>query len=490
MSSIKDPGGVLKASFDEATQSLRVNANITANISGAQEVVISHADDSIKIGDGVETVDVTAANALKVDGSAVTQPVSGTVTVQDGGGSVTVDGSVSVSNFPATQNVADGGGSLTVDGSVSISNFPAVQDVEGTVSVDNFPSVQPINDNGGSITVDGSVTVSNFPAVQPVSDNGGSITVDGTVNVGNFPATQPISAISLPLPTGAATETKQDTGNTSLSNIDGKLSAKVGGHLPTMQHGVYYSLGLGTYESVPIRTEAFGADVEGNEQAALWVYDKASSNTSGSTITSLTNGSGDVTLNPASTVGSSVFIDISGTWTGSMSVQMWPNVNAVTIPVRIAGTSTLVTSITANGIYLIEGHYNGLNLVNSIATGTADILAYAGANAQSGFYSYQAGDWNIEVPAQKSSTATLSNISASASSTSVLSSTPGRKGASFYNDSSADCFLKYGTSASATSFTVKLTPGSFASMDTPVYTGAITAIWTSATGTLRVTEMT
>lgn len=36
--------------------------------------------------------------------------------------------------------------------------------------------------------------------------------------------TQPISASSLPLPTGAATESKQDTGNASLASIDGKVA--------------------------------------------------------------------------------------------------------------------------------------------------------------------------------------------------------------------------------------------------------------------------
>jgi hypothetical protein len=40
-----------------------------------------------------------------------------------------------------------------------------------------------------------------------IADGGGSITVDGTVAVSNFPATQAVSAASLPLPTGAATET-------------------------------------------------------------------------------------------------------------------------------------------------------------------------------------------------------------------------------------------------------------------------------------------
>jgi len=46
--------------------------------------------------------------------------------------------------------------------------------------------------------------------------------------------TIPISAASLPLPTGAATSALQTTGNTSLSNIDGKLPATlVGGRLDT-----------------------------------------------------------------------------------------------------------------------------------------------------------------------------------------------------------------------------------------------------------------
>lgn len=59
-----------------------------------------------------------------------------------------------------------------------------------------------VDDGGGSLTVDGTVAVSNFPAVQPVSDNGasltvddggGSLTVDGTVAVSNFPSTQAVS---------------------------------------------------------------------------------------------------------------------------------------------------------------------------------------------------------------------------------------------------------------------------------------------------------
>ena len=72
----------------------------------------------------------------------------------------------------------------------------------------------------------------------------------------------------------------------------------------------------------------------------------------------------------------------------------------------------------------------------------------------------------------------------------VLASTAGRKGASFFNDSTQVCYLKLGTTASATSYTVKMAAGSFYELPHPVYTGRIDAIWTSANGSLLVTELT
>jgi len=77
----------------------------------------------------------------------------------------------------------------------------------GFVDVKVRPSGALVADVSGS-----SVSVSNFPATQPIS---------GSVSVSNFPATQPISAASLPLPTGAATET-------TLAAMSGKLPAALG----------------------------------------------------------------------------------------------------------------------------------------------------------------------------------------------------------------------------------------------------------------------
>lgn len=50
--SLLDAGQIVKRAFNDDTDSLRVDAQVVANISGAQEVIISDADDSIKIGNG------------------------------------------------------------------------------------------------------------------------------------------------------------------------------------------------------------------------------------------------------------------------------------------------------------------------------------------------------------------------------------------------------------------------------------------------------
>ena len=194
--------------------------------------------------DGLE-VKVTNAS-LTVDGSGVTQPVSGTITVtepvsvDDNGGSLTVDnpvisvvgggteaaaqrvtiandstGVVSVDDngssltVDGTVTVQDGGGSLTVDNTVlsvvgggteaTAQRVTIANDSTGVVSVDDNGSTLSVDDGAGSLTVDNAtisvvgggaeataqrVTIANdSTGVLSVDDNGGSLTVDGTVTV-------------------------------------------------------------------------------------------------------------------------------------------------------------------------------------------------------------------------------------------------------------------------------------------------------------------
>lgn len=87
------------------------------------------------------------------------------------------------------------------------------------------------------------------------------------------------------------------------------------------------------------------------------------------------------------------------------------------------------------------------------------------------------------------SSASLSNVSGSASNVQLLASNASRKGASFFNDSTATLYIKFGTTASASSFTTKLLPNQYYEMPFPVYTGEIDGIWDSANGAVRITEL-
>jgi len=92
---------------------------------------------------------------------------------------------------------------------------------------------------------------------------------------------------------------------------------------------------------------------------------------------------------------------------------------------------------------------------------------------------------------QTSATATRSNVAGAASDTSLLASNTGRKGALFYNDSTAILYLAYGAAAaSLTSYTVQVPAQGFFEMPPqPIYTGAIRGIWSAANGNVRISEL-
>lgn len=93
---------------------------------------------------------------------------------------------------------------------------------------------------------------------------------------------------------------------------------------------------------------------------------------------------------------------------------------------------------------------------------------------------------------QSSGTATLANVAASASSVTLQASNGGRAGLIIVNDSTVSCYVKYGSSASTSSYTYKLGPGGILECGPAgiIYTGIVTGIWDSATGNARMTELT
>lgn len=85
----------------------------------------------------------------------------------------------------------------------------------------------------------------------------------------------------------------------------------------------------------------------------------------------------------------------------------------------------------------------------------------------------------------------LTSLASSASSAQLLASNTARKGLLLTNTDANPVYIKYGTTASATSFTVKIPGnGGYWEMPRPVYTGRIDAIWAAdGSGSLYATEL-
>lgn len=86
-------------------------------------------------------------------------------------------------------------------------------------------------------------------------------------------------------------------------------------------------------------------------------------------------------------------------------------------------------------------------------------------------------------------TGTASTASVTNTNTTVLASNSSRLGATIYNEGTVPCFVKLGSTASATTYTVKMVVDGY--YEVPAgYTGIITGITASGTATMRVTELT
>jgi hypothetical protein len=130
---------------------------------------------------GTNALSVSAAGAAKVDGSAVTQPVSGTVTSNAGTGTFTVGGTVT-SNQGGTWTVQPGNTANTtawkIDGSA------VTQPVSGTVTANQggIWTVQPGNTaNTTAWKVDGSGVTQPVSGTVTANAGTGTFGVSGTV---------------------------------------------------------------------------------------------------------------------------------------------------------------------------------------------------------------------------------------------------------------------------------------------------------------------
>jgi hypothetical protein len=186
----------------------------------------------IKITDGTNTAAVLGSSSLKVDGSGVTQPVSGTLTSVPSG-TQTVTGTVTLSS----QTVTIGATSVTQPVSGTVTNVPSgTQAVSGTVT--NVPS--------GTQAVSGTVT--NVPS--------GTQTVTGTVSTNAETNIAPGTAPSKAFVSGMVYNTAAPAptnGQTLALQSDSAGNLKVAGSLTTTPSGTQAV--SGTVTTVPSGTQ-------------------------------------------------------------------------------------------------------------------------------------------------------------------------------------------------------------------------------------------
>lgn len=177
--------------------------------------------------------------AWKVDGSAVTQPVSGTITANIGtSGSLALD--ATLTGGTQKSKLVDAGGTnvatISAGGALKVDGSATTQPVSGTFFQVTQPVSGPLTDaqlRATPVPVSGTVTAGNASvsatgAAPPASATyaGASVTTAapsyttgqmsalslstaGNLRVDGSSVTQPVSAASLPLPTGASTSAKQ-----------------------------------------------------------------------------------------------------------------------------------------------------------------------------------------------------------------------------------------------------------------------------------------
>jgi hypothetical protein len=351
------------------------------------------------------------------DGTAVDLPGDGTngldVDVTRVQGTVAVSGPLTDTQLRASRVPVDGSGvTQPVSGSVSVGNFPATQPVSLAT---NTPDVTDRSARLlGHVTVDSAPTTAVTGPLTDAQLRAAAVPVSGTF----FQGTQPVSAASLPLPSGAATEATLDARTGALTETapaTDTASSGLNGRLQRVAQRVTSLIAL-LPSSLGQKSMANGLAVTvASDQSAL----------------------------PASQ---------SGTWT----VQ--PGNTANTTAWKVDGSA-------------VTQPVSGTVTVNALPAGTNNI-----------------GDVDVlTMPTVASPTVT--QVASSASNVTLKASNGSRKGLLIFNDSTAILRVKFGATASATSYTVQIAAGGYYEMPQPVYTGIVDGIWAAANGNAYVTEL-
>jgi hypothetical protein len=420
----------------------------------------------------------------------------------------------------------------------------------GTGSIDGkLPAL-----SGGKVPVVGPLTdtelrATALPVSGPLTDTelrATALPVSGPLTDTELRATAvPVSAAALPLPTGAATEAKQDTGNTSLGNIDTDLGAPADaaassdtgtfGLIALIKRGLQnWTTLLGRVPAnltvTSTRLLVDGSGVTQPVELPYLVSTENSKTTGGLTPNENWNasGTGDEILQYG-TVTVCVFSDQNSATSGlvfeaSLDGVNWQTMEAYTYKTTegfesfsmapsgryfrvrfvngtVASTVTRIQTIYRQGYTKSSSHRIGdiisaekdAELVKAVLAAEkpnldfVDIRATAGGNLKISLEEINGVDpIPTSVPTR---TPTTTSIASSATSVTIRGANANRKGISVHNLSTATLYLSFTTPATTTNSFIAMSPGSFLLLDQQlIVSNAIYGIWFAANGTAQVTE--
>lgn len=201
------------------------------------------------------------------------------------------------------------------------------------------------------------------------------------------------------------------------------------------------------------------------------------------------------------------------TMAASSPVVLASDQSSIPVAATLAAGSAIIGDVridqttpgTTNGVQINAALPAGANIIGALAANqSTNVAQINGVTPLMGSGNTGSGSLRVTLATDQpsntnpllvaettSSSSSVTSVSASASSVSLLASNSSRKNATFFNDSAVILYLKLGATASTTSYTVQIPAMSYYELPIgKIYTGAIDGIWASATGSVRITELT
>jgi len=169
--------------------------------------------------------------------------------------------------------------------------------------------------------------------------------------------------------------------------------------------------------------------------------------------------------------------------TSVSAMSVWKQISASVqaIVTALAGTLTVASHAVTNA---------GTFAVQAAQSGTWTVQPGNTANTTAWKVDGSAVTQPVSIAAEFASTASITSLASAATSAQFLASNAARKGLSLVNTDANAALVKFGTTASATSYTVRMVQNAYYELPKPIYTGRIDVIWEAdGAGSLIGTEM-